>query len=154
MVGSGGSEWLRRDSLFVTRFPYRFGVTYTPEGRTLASHSDRNDFRAFQRTRIRTVSGVHTLLTIRQVCYEVTSLHDARREHTMTSNWSGVDASCMHVLSTIISLYVMVGNSFATARHSCTPEQPVSNPTYISCDLQLHIGSRNRSQNDTIMMEH
>mmetsp|Transcript_9969 Transcript_9969/g.24915 ORF Transcript_9969/g.24915 Transcript_9969/m.24915 type:complete len:350 (+) Transcript_9969:543-1592(+) len=35
---------------------------------------------------------------------------------TMTSNWLGRPTSCMHVLSTIISSYLMVGNLGATAR--------------------------------------
>ena len=53
-------------------------------------------------------------------------MQENRIVHTMTSNWSGVEASCMQVLSTIISLYVMVGNSFATARHSCKPHENVA----------------------------
>ena len=38
--------------------------------------------------------------------------------HTMTSNWSGLPVSCIHVLSTIMELKLMVGKSFATFWHS------------------------------------
>ena len=44
----------------------------------------------------------------------------------MTSNWSGRPASCMHVLSTIISSALIMGYCFATSRNSCARRSAVN----------------------------
>lgn len=51
----------------------------------------------------------------RKKIVQVTQL--ARRQHTMTSNCSGLETSCMQQLSTMISLYLIPGYLVATSRH-------------------------------------